>query len=208
MDSEHVLDYAAYRREKEPYRPGLAFAVAVVLATVVMIMFLSVVFVVTEARKNEVAVPPEAIIDEVTRIVTQYNQGLAHGNPKSVPSDATLMRAFCFFALVSAILYYAYANRPRLIDALAVGLVVGLVVVFVVVSNAESRCEIRDIVNDPYKTGTLCACKGAQSISLRALFEHNVSVATGVTELGRVDELCRVVQRLATLTVETLVLKA
>ena len=200
-DMEYVADnlYQARKRKKEDGEWRMLCMIGgIFLVATVAILIGAVVASRAQYASDNMMVPVDVIVDDVVQIVTRYNQGLLHSKTNSISRDGILTTTFCIIFVTAAVLHYALAENPRLIDAIAVGLFTAFIVTTLIASNAQSQCQIRDIVDKPYETGLRCGGDGSQPISLRVLFEQlspNV-----VSESMRKEELRRVIQRMVTLT--------
>ena len=206
-----MADMGTYQRYRDaPDYCGCEWIIWFAGACLLM-MFGTIVLLVTttvthENARGNVILTSDALVYRVTQTVTQYNSGLLHSKPDPAMSNATLTGVFCFFFVVAAIVCYAWAKRPRLLDAIATGLCVATLVIFLSIAGASTRCEVGDIVREPYKTGEACGIRGSQSISLNALFEQRVQITQGVTEFASRREIERIIERLVTLTIQARVL--
>lgn len=193
-----------YREERDRCGPCdsivvMYVAIAMMIIGVVGCMFLMAMLV---NRNNAEVIPTETVLDRVTHIIAQYNQGLAQSKQTPPMTDAVLLWTACFVFVITCIMRHAWTERPRVIDTLAFGLLITIVVMGVIVTDHDNKCSVHDIVSQPYKTGVACGIKGYKPISLQALHDNRVAPNGTVTKGNLTMEHERIIERLVALTIQ------
>src|ERR1700744_5475118 len=145
-------------RKRSHCEPSAIGAIATLLTALMILCILTAVILV-DVRQRNMPVPPEAIVDEGTRLVTQYNLGLQHPKQPLYQDNEALIKAFCWYTLGAAGLYSVFTKRPRLVDALAAGVLFALIVLLLGGPSQHANCHAHAIIASPHETGTLCATK-------------------------------------------------